>query len=247
MTAPEPRSCKACNQPIVWVQRPDGKWNRPLNAESAQAGFCVVDGIVRYTFMYTAHVCSADDMQAYQNRRNVQEIVAAQEIAEQNAQRPVIINTPEPDYYRQRETGESDEAREARLDRAKAAANEIVQERGGVVHTRRVEKTVAEEAAEKALRQERDYRYDLNDPEFRRAADNLGLPYDRRLWNDEDHGLFFKQWKRNQNYTELDLGTECPVCKAKEGEYCTSMNKSAKSVIYNVKPHNDRILAHGGN
>lgn len=67
----EPSSCKSCNMPILWAKRDNGKYNRPLNAESAQAGFCIVDDVVRYTLMYTAHVCSAEDIQAYDQRRNV--------------------------------------------------------------------------------------------------------------------------------------------------------------------------------
>lgn len=66
----ETRSCRDCNKAIIWVKKDNDKWNPPLDAESAQSGFCVTkdrsgNSTVQFTYMYRRHACSLPDIEAY--------------------------------------------------------------------------------------------------------------------------------------------------------------------------------------
>lgn len=62
-----PSSCRQCGRPILWTHREDGRFNPPLDAESAQSGFCILaeSEDVHFTYMYKRHVCILAESEAH--------------------------------------------------------------------------------------------------------------------------------------------------------------------------------------
>lgn len=60
-------NCKNCGKAIVWMKKAGSeRYNPPLDAESAQSGYCVVDEEVHFTYMYRKHDCTIADIEAYE-------------------------------------------------------------------------------------------------------------------------------------------------------------------------------------
>lgn len=60
-------NCKNCGKAIIWLKKAgrDDSWNPPLDAESARSGYCVVNDEIHFTYMYSKHDCTIEDIEAY--------------------------------------------------------------------------------------------------------------------------------------------------------------------------------------
>lgn len=103
-------NCRNCGKAIIWLKKnaDDTRWNPPLDAESAQSGYCVVDDKVEFTYMYRKHDCTIGDIEAY---ARVQELKHQRYLESRAEQEPrpyqpapvaqhVDLDTPAPQFVR---------------------------------------------------------------------------------------------------------------------------------------------------
>lgn len=103
-----PSSCRQCGRPILWTRREDGRFNPPLDAESAQSGFCILaeSEDVHFTYMYRRHVCTADEAEVHaqfvaeRDRRREDRDAMTVEVPDRTQREPFVTETPAEEQVR---------------------------------------------------------------------------------------------------------------------------------------------------
>lgn len=225
-------SCKNCGAPILWLPRNDEseRWNPPLDAESAQSGYCVIAGRVEFTYMYRKHQCTTDAIQAYQ--------VLLQLQAERNNPPDTfrhLDGTPEDAALRE---AEGERVRQAELRAAEARAAERARAAEAKAERKRKQDEAAADAAADA-------------PQF---SDAVPQVYHRYYGNvPENETNKFRQqsnlsWEDVKALRWADaLKRECPTCGREPGEKCRDMRKQftkTGTVREIAAPHSTRLSDH---